>query len=65
MLPYALPLALPCRDNMTAACSADPNCYITYEWDNKMKYAFLYHFFGLLWTNQVLVGISCVTIAGG
>ncbi len=29
-----------------------------------MKWAFIYHFFGLLWTNQVIVGFTCVTIAG-
>lgn len=46
------------------ACGQDPNCYVTYSWDNKIRYAFIYHFFGLLWTNQFIVGISCVTIAG-
>ena len=28
-----------------------------------MQYAFIYHFFGLLWTSQFLVGLGCVTIA--
>ncbi|KAG2493603.1 hypothetical protein HYH03_008120 [Edaphochlamys debaryana] len=45
-------------------CGNDPNCYLSYDWNNNMKYAFIYHFFGLLWTNQVIIGFSCVTIAG-
>jgi choline transporter-like protein 2/4/5 len=53
-----------CRDDMVSNCAADPQCYITYDWNNEMKYAFIYHFFGLLWTNQVLVGFTCVTVAG-
>jgi len=29
-----------------------------------MQYAFIYHFFGLLWTSQFIIGLACVTIAG-
>lgn len=32
--------------------------------DNIMKYLLIYHFFGLLWTNQFIQGIGMVTIAG-
>ncbi|KXZ44390.1 hypothetical protein GPECTOR_68g361 [Gonium pectorale] len=58
-----------CYSNVTTderafLCGQDPNCYLTYDWNNQLKYAFVYHFFGLLWTNQVIVGFSCVTIAG-
>lgn len=51
-------------DNLTSLCFQDPNCFIGYKWNNKIRYAFLYHLFGLLWTNQFIVGISCVTISG-
>ena len=55
---------MPCRDALQAACAADANCYLSYKWNDQIRYAFIYHFFGLLWTNQVIVGISCVTVAG-
>ncbi|GFR50844.1 hypothetical protein Agub_g13116 [Astrephomene gubernaculifera] len=51
-------------DQRAYLCGNDPNCYLSYDWNNQLKYAFIYHFFGLLWTNQVIVGFSCVTIAG-
>ncbi|GLC34986.1 hypothetical protein PLESTB_001185800 [Pleodorina starrii] len=51
-------------DQRAFLCGRDPNCYLSYDWNNKLKYAFIYHFFGLLWTNQVIVGFTCVTIAG-
>lgn len=58
-----------CYSNITGnalqiACGNDANCYLSYSWNNQIRYAFIYHFFGLLWTNQFIVGISCVTIAG-
>lgn len=53
-----------CRDDKALACANDPNCYISYKWNDTLKYMFIYHFFGLLWTNQFIVGFSCVTIAG-
>jgi hypothetical protein len=28
------------------------------------QYSFIYHFFGLLWTNQFIIGCSYVTVAG-
>ena len=46
------------------ACALDPNCYYTVEWDNALKYMFLYHLFGLLWTNQFIIGLGYVAIAG-
>ena len=46
------------------ACGNDPNCNLSYKWNDALRYAFIYHFFGLLWTNQVIIGIACVTIAG-
>ncbi|GIL73734.1 hypothetical protein Vretifemale_3863 [Volvox reticuliferus] len=51
-------------DQRAFLCGRDPNCYLSYDWNNRLKYAFIYHFFGLLWTNQVIVGFTCVTIAG-
>jgi choline transporter-like protein 2/4/5 len=45
-------------------CSASPDCYVTYDWDNKLMYAFIYHLFGLLWTNQFIVGFASVVVAG-
>ena len=60
---------VPCYPNITGsdlqvACGSDPNCYLAYSWNNQIRYAFIYHFFGLLWTNQFIVGLSCVTVAG-
>ncbi|PNH05032.1 Choline transporter-like protein 2, partial [Tetrabaena socialis] len=51
-------------DERAFFCGRDPNCYLSYKWNNRLKYAFIFHFFGLLWTNQVIIGFSCVTIAG-
>lgn len=51
-------------NDLQVACGNDPNCYLSYSWNNQIRYAFIYHFFGLLWTSQFIVGISCVTIAG-
>jgi len=28
------------------------------EWDKKLEYLFIYHLFGLLWTNQFIVGFG-------
>eukprot|EP00201_Polytomella_parva_P001783 CAMPEP_0175080930 /NCGR_PEP_ID=MMETSP0052_2-20121109/25824_1 /TAXON_ID=51329 ORGANISM="Polytomella parva, Strain SAG 63-3" /NCGR_SAMPLE_ID=MMETSP0052_2 /ASSEMBLY_ACC=CAM_ASM_000194 /LENGTH=631 /DNA_ID=CAMNT_0016351771 /DNA_START=468 /DNA_END=2363 /DNA_ORIENTATION=- len=58
-----------CYTNLTESemayeCGRDPACYLNYDWDRKMMYVFIYHFFGLLWTHQVIVGFSCVVIAG-
>ncbi|GIL73735.1 hypothetical protein Vretifemale_3863 [Volvox reticuliferus] len=39
-------------DQRAFLCGRDPNCYLSYDWNNRLKYAFIYHFFGLLWTNQ-------------
>ncbi|DBA72774.1 hypothetical protein WJX79_010106 [Trebouxia sp. C0005] len=51
-------------DLSDAACANNPTCYYTMEWDKKLEYLFIYHFFGLLWTNQFIVGFGYVTIAG-
>ena len=39
-------------------CAYDPNCRYALEWNKHMEYAFIYHFFGLLWTNQFIVGFG-------
>ncbi|KAL0045810.1 hypothetical protein WJX82_005374 [Trebouxia sp. C0006] len=44
-------------------CAYDPNCRYDLQWDKNMEYAFIYHFFGLLWTNQFIVGFGYVTVA--
>lgn len=46
------------------ACSASRDCYISYDWNTRLKYAFIFHLFGLLWTNQFIVGLSSVVVAG-
>lgn len=46
------------------ACAANPDCYYTVEWNDSLKYMFLYHVFGLLWTNQFIIGMGYVIIAG-
>lgn len=51
-------------DAKSAFCASSADCYTSYAWDDQLKYAFVYHFFGLLWTNQFIVGFSCVVIAG-
>lgn len=51
-------------DRRTEYCAKSPDCYQTYEWNDDLKYAFAYHFFGLLWTNQFIVGWGMVVIAG-
>lgn len=45
-------------------CAASPDCYISYDWNNPLKYAFIVHLFGLLWANQFIVGFSSVVVAG-
>ena len=37
---------------------------MSYDWDSRLKYAFCYHLFGLLWANQFIVGFSSVVVAG-
>ncbi|GMH42049.1 hypothetical protein BSKO_09968 [Bryopsis sp. KO-2023] len=45
-------------------CALDGNCYYGVEWDNTLKYMFLYHLFGILWANQFIVGFGYTVIAG-
>lgn len=45
-------------------CASSPDCYISYDWDNKLMYSFIFHLFGLLWTNQFIVGFCSVVVAG-
>ncbi len=45
-------------DLSDAACANNPTCYYTMVWDKKLEYLFIYHFFGLLWTNQFIVGFG-------
>ena len=39
-------------------CAYDPNCRYDLVWNKNMEYAFIYHFFGLLWTNQFIIGFG-------
>lgn len=69
LFPSSSSTTVTCYPNITGndlqvACGNDSNCYLTYSWNNQIRYAFIYHFFGLLWTSQFIIGISCVTIAG-
>jgi len=48
-----LPAASGCSQDALDACATSPDCYISYDWNNELMYSFIYHFFGLLWTNQV------------
>ncbi len=58
----ATPLSVDAVQSSTAAeveeCAYDPNCRYDLQWDKKMEYAFIYHFFGMLWTNQFIVGFG-------
>ncbi|KAK9804898.1 hypothetical protein WJX72_010746 [[Myrmecia] bisecta] len=47
-----------------AQCADDPDCKFDLTWDKSLQYMFIYHFFGLLWTNQFIVGFGYVCIAG-
>ncbi|KAL3136905.1 hypothetical protein ABBQ32_006513 [Trebouxia sp. C0010 RCD-2024] len=47
-----------------ASCANNPSCYYDTDWDKQLQYLFIYHFFGLLWTNQFIVGFGYVVIAG-
>ena len=46
------------------ACAASPHCYVSYDWDARLKYAFIVHLFGLLWANQFVVGLAGTVVAG-
>lgn len=55
------PPAAPADANITytdAECANNPNCYYAVNWDRQLQYLFIYHFFGLLWTNQFIVGLA-------
>ncbi|KAF8064488.1 CHER1 [Scenedesmus sp. PABB004] len=52
------------RDERLAACSASPDCYVSFDWDARLRYAFAFHLFGLLWTNQFIIGFASVVVAG-
>ena len=57
--PYKTSVVLVCAvQSSTAAeveeCAYDPDCRYALQWDKNMEYAFIYHFFGLLWTNQFI-----------
>lgn len=44
-------------------CDENPYCRYDLNWNDTIRYMFLYHLFGLLWTNQFLVGFGYVVIA--
>ena len=46
------------------SCAEDPSCYYEYEWKDNQLYMIIYHFFGLLWTTNFVLGVSNVIIAG-
>ncbi len=52
------------RDDRVQWCAANPNCYMSYSWNNFLRLIFIYHTFGLFWTQQFLVGVVCTTTAG-
>jgi len=45
-------------------CYRDPNCAYQLDWNSNLQYVALYHFFGLLWTIQFIMGYGYVVIAG-
>ena len=45
-------------------CAEDPSCYYEYEWKDNQLYMIIYHFFGLLWTTNFILGVSNVGVAG-
>ena len=52
-----------------ADCANNPTCYYTTVWNKKLEYLFIYHFFGLLWTNQFIVAfgyslVTCCSLSG-
>jgi hypothetical protein len=61
--PYHAATTTPPQD-LVDACTSSPDCYISYDWNHQLKYAFIYHLFGLLWANQFIVGFSSVVVAG-
>lgn len=60
----AAAVAASCVQEVMDLCANSPDCYISYDWDNRLMYAFIYHLFGLLWTNQFVVGFCSVVVAG-
>lgn len=59
-----VPAAVCDLQQILEACAGSSDCYISYDWNDRLKYAFIFHFFGLLWTNQFIVGLSSVVVAG-
>ena len=55
---------IPNNKDVLDLCAASRDCYISYDWDARLKYAFLVHLFGLLWGTQFIVGFACVVVAG-
>ena len=47
-----------------ASCADDPSCFYEYEWKDNQLAMIIYHFFGLLWTTNFVLGVSNVIIAG-
>jgi len=48
----------------TMPCAESPDCYFEYQWNNELRYMMLYHIFGLLWTNQFILGFGYTVVAG-
>ncbi|KAI8472764.1 MAG: plasma-membrane choline transporter-domain-containing protein [Monoraphidium minutum] len=51
-------------DDLLDACASSLDCYVSYDWNDRLMYAFIFHLFGLLWANQFIVGFSSVVVAG-
>ncbi|KAK9846864.1 hypothetical protein WJX84_008702 [Apatococcus fuscideae] len=45
-------------------CAQDPDCSYELVWNHGLEWMFLYHFIGLLWTSQFIIGIGYVSMAG-
>lgn len=41
------------REELSDLCGPDPDCYLAYKWNTPLKYCFILHAFGLLWSQQV------------
>ena len=53
-----------CADLAFRATAADECFGYSTSWDERLRYGFLYHLFGLLWTAQFIIGVALTSIAG-
>lgn len=50
-------------NRLETACADSTTCRYEWKWNNTLWYAGAYHFFGLLWTNEFLLGVGYVVLA--